>query len=852
MKAWWKKLSCLAGIGFAFSLLFSMGAFAESGTKVIQTDNFESFSKATADLKQTNGASAKEMYEDTSPYATMRLIVKSKGPALDLSGYGAKTVVKGPDGYYIMQFNTKKETESCYRSLLGNPNVKYVEPDGITSLNDVTASEEMELSSIDDVDSVEEPENSSDAYSWGVAKVEADKYASYLKSLNKTQTMNVAVVDSGVWRSHSMLSGRVYSNIGYDYVENDSYPFNDGHGHGTHVAGTIVDCTPGLNVKIIAVRVLDDAGYGSHSDVGNGIRYAADKGAKVINLSLGGGHSFYKDDAIEYAISKGAVVVAAAGNDSMSIGSYCPAHITECITVSAIDSSGSLAWYSNYGSAVDVAAPGSDILSCGISGYNSYVYMSGTSMASPHVSAIAAMYRLMYPTAGPAKIQELVKRYTTDVGSSGKDDYYGYGIPKLSKAMSVKVDKTSLGTATASGTSEVRLTWKKVSGAAGYYVYRKVPGGSWARIKTISSGSTTAYRDTNLQPGTKYIYTVRAYKKVGSKVYLGDYNTTGISAITGLSTPVLKSAASVDYNSIRVNWTPVKNAMGYRIYRRTSTNGSWQRIGRVTKQSSSSFVDNTAVTGTKYYYTVRATCTYGNTMKMSGYNTTGVTGKAVLGTPKFTNYGVVAGKGVQLKWNKVPGATGYVIGRSTSSGGTYTKVGAPSGSTTSLIDKNAGKYRYVYYRIRAYRKVNGKNVFGGFSPVISVYSYYNAVETTDYLNTKSVDLVNDAMVLTSKLEGMRSGYNREYPDLYETGENISVGVNENGAEYRVEVQNNGNAGLSMYGLRIGDDSVTVTRVLKENGFKAVSGQPYDYMRSDGTKLTITLKNGQLAAFGYYF
>ena len=118
-----------------------------------------------------------------------------------------------------------------------------------------------------------------------------------------------------------------------------------------------------------------------------------------------------------------------------------------------------------------------------------------------------------------------------------------------------------------------------------------------------------------------------------------------------------------------------------------------------------------------------------------------------------------------------------MIGRSTSSGGTYTKVGAPSGSTTSLIDKNAGKYRYVYYRIRAYRKVNGKNVFGGFSPVISVYSYYNAVETTDYLNTKSVDLVNDAMVLTSKLEGMRSGYNREYPDLYETGENFSVGVN---------------------------------------------------------------------------
>lgn len=855
MKTWWKKLCWLLGTGFALSFLFSMGVFAASGTKVIQTDSFESFSKATADLKQNNAASSKEMYEDASPYATMRLIVKSKGPALNLTGYNAKTVVQGPEGYYIMQFGNKKDTEKCYRSLISNPNVKYVEPDGITSVNDMVESDEMEISSIEEMDSSEEAENSSDSYSWGVSRIEADKYASYLKSLNKTQTVNVAVVDSGVWRSHSMLSNRVYSNVGYDYVDNDSYPFNDGKGHGTHVAGTIVDCTPGLNVKIIAVRVLDDDGFGSHSDVGNGIRYAVNNGAKVINLSLGGGHSFYKDDAIEYAISKGVVVVVAAGNDGRSINDYCPAHITDCITVSALDSTNSLAWYSNYGSAVDVAAPGSDVLSCGTSGYNSYVYMSGTSMATPHVAAVAAMYRLMYPSVGPMKIQELVKRYVTDLGSSGKDNYYGYGMPKLSKAMEQKpvtVGKTSLGTATAIGTSEVRLTWKKVSGAAGYYIYRKVPGGSWSKIKTISSGSTTAYRDTNLQPGKKYIYTVRAYKKSGSKVYLGAYNTTGISAITGLETPALKSATSVSYNSVRVNWTPVKNAMGYRIYRRTSKNGTWVRVGRITKQSSSSFVDTTAVTGTKYYYTVRATCTYGNTMKLSGYNTTGVTGKAVLGTAKFTDYRVVAGKGVQLKWNQVPGATGYVIGRSTSANGTYTKVGAPSGSTTSLIDKNAGKYRYVYYRIRAYRKVNGKNVYGAFSPVISVYSYYYAVEATDYLNTKSADLVSDAMILTSKLEGMRSGYNKEYPDLYETGDNISVGVNKNGAEYRVEVQNNGNVGLAMYGLRIGDDSATVERVLKENGFKAVSGQPYDYMRSDGTKLTITFKNGQLAAFGYYF
>lgn len=473
-------------------------------------------------------------------------------------------------------------------------------------------------------------------------------------------------------------------------------------------------------------------------------------------------------------------------------------------------------------------------------------------MAAPHISAIAAMYRLRYPDAGPMKTQELVTRYTKDLGSSGKDNYYGYGMPKLSKAMTVTVGKTSLGTATAIGTSQVRLTWKKVSGAQGYYVYRKLPGGSWTRIKTITSGSTTAYRDTNLQPGKKYIYTVRAYKKSGSQVYLGGYNTTGISAITGLDTTKLKSATSVSYNSIKISWTPVKNAMGYRIYRRKSANETWVRVGRITKQSSSSFVDKTAATGTTYYYTVRATCTYGNTMKMGGFNTTGVTGKAVLGTAKFGSSSVVSGKGVKLTWNKVPGATGYVIGRSTSANGTFVKVGAPSGSTTSLIDKNAGKYRYVYYRIRSYRVVGGKNVYGAFSPVISVYSYYYAVEATDYLNINSANVVNDAAILSSKIGGMRSGYNSEYPDLYEVGEDIVVGVNEDGEENRVEVKNNGSAAISMYGLRIGDDSSTVQRVLKENGFRSVSGQPYDYVRADGTKLTITLKSGQLAAFGYYF
>ncbi|MCI7814535.1 MAG: S8 family serine peptidase [Lachnospiraceae bacterium] len=851
MKISCKKISGFVGLGLAFLLLFSMGALAAGKTRVIQTDTFTAFSEATSDLNHRNGAQVQES-EDSSPYATMRLIVKSKGAALDLTGYGAETVLAGPNGYYIMQFNKKQETEKCEKALKTNPNVQYVESDRVVHLS-VEEGQEVQQKDLasNEISSVLEPDNSSDAYSWGVSEIEADKYASYLKSSGKTQTIYVAVVDSGVWRYHEMLSSRVVSNLGYDYVDNDSNPFNDGKGHGTHVAGTIVDCTPGLNVKIIAVRVLDDTGFGYNSDIANGIYYAVDHGAKVINLSLVGDDSFYQHDAISYALSKGVVVVAAAGNNSTYIGDYCPAHIPECITVSALDIYGSLADYSNYGETVDVAAPGTNVLSCGTSS-GSYIYMSGTSMATPHVSAVAAMYRLAYPTAGPVKIQELVKRYTKDLGTSGFDTWYGYGIPKMSKAIPVTVERTRLESAQALGTSEVRITWAKASGATGYYVYRKLPGKTWQRIKDITSGSTTTYTDTGLKPGTKYIYTVRGYKKSGSTVTLGTYDAAGIWVITGLDTPTLKSATCETYNSIRISWTPVTAAMGYRVYRRTSATESWVLIGRITGQGSSSLVDKKAVTGTTYYYTVRATCTYDGTMKMSSYNSNGIQGKATLARPQFTASSIIPGAGIGLTWTKVDGATGYVVGRSTSPSGTYEKVGAVPASSTSLVDTKVERDCYVYYRVRAYRTINGKNVYSAFSPVITAYSAYYSIETTDYLNTHSVDIVNDATIFSYKIGGMKNGYNAKYPDLYEVGEGIAVGVNEESAENRVEVKNTGNQNVSIYGLTIGDDSITVERVLKENGFRAVSGEQYHYIKSDGTKLSITISNGKLAAFSYYF
>jgi thermitase len=204
----------------------------------------------------------------------------------------------------------------------------------------------------------------------------------------------IAVVDTGVQLDHPDLAAKV--TAGYDFVSNDRWP-NDGNGHGTHVAGIAAAATNnGIGIagvapraSIMPVRVLDDAGNGSLYAVANGIVFAANQGAQVINLSLGSPASATTlRNAVQYAIDRGAVVVAAAGNEATYVPSY-PAYYPNVIAVASTNSQDLRSAFSNYGRWVEVAAPGEDILSAYPGGY--YAYLSGTSMASPHVAGIAAL-----------------------------------------------------------------------------------------------------------------------------------------------------------------------------------------------------------------------------------------------------------------------------------------------------------------------------------------------------------------------------------------------------------------------------------------------------------------------------
>jgi subtilisin family serine protease len=223
------------------------------------------------------------------------------------------------------------------------------------------------------------------------------------------------------------LTGHIIA--GRDFVDFDEEP-DDLHGHGTHVAGVIAASTnnglgvagvaPGANV--LAVRVLDADGGGFVSDVAAGITYSADRGARVINLSLGGpAASTTLRNALSYARSKGALPVCAAGNDYGPPLRY-PAAYPECFSVAATDSSDRRAFFSSYGAGLDISAPGQEIFSTYLDGYISF---DGTSMATPMVAGVAGILSSQGLTAG--QIVDRIQATASDLGVPGYDLEYGHG-----------------------------------------------------------------------------------------------------------------------------------------------------------------------------------------------------------------------------------------------------------------------------------------------------------------------------------------------------------------------------------------------------------------------------------------
>lgn len=283
-----------------------------------------------------------------------------------------------------------------------------------------------------------EPNDINWTVQWGPKKIEAN-YA-WNTTLGSSDII-VAVVDTGVDYTHPDLAGN-YLALGYDWVNDDPYPLDD-FGHGTHCAGIIaavINNSIGIaglaQVKIMAEKVLDDWGYGSDDWVANGIIHAADYGAKIISMSLGGyGYSKLLHEAVKYACDNGVLLVAAAGNDNVNLKSY-PAAYEEVVAVSATNQNDLKAWFSNWGDWIELAAPGVRIYSTMPTypvtlnnyGYSmNYSYMNGTSMACPHVAGTAALIWSRFASASRDWVRVQLRYTAEDLGDAGFDNYYGYG-----------------------------------------------------------------------------------------------------------------------------------------------------------------------------------------------------------------------------------------------------------------------------------------------------------------------------------------------------------------------------------------------------------------------------------------
>ena len=638
--------------------------------------------------------------ELTSPYQTMRLIVKLKNDNVNLDKYKpVKTIKKGLNNIFVLQFNSIEDTKlACEQIQKDNISV-YVEPDYY-----VSAESTGKVSSKKDA--------SATYNSWGVEYIEAEKYSKYLQNQNLSNSITVGVVDTGIDDEHPIFKNRIDYN-GYDFVNSDYYPYDD-HGHGTHVSGTIVDCTPGLSINILPVKVMDSDGTGTGLNIANGIEYSTYMGADVINFSIAmGSHWSYIHDVIDYAISNNVVVVIAAGNNDNDTFYECPSDMNEAIVVSAIDSYGDKCYFSNYGSTIDVAAPGEYIYSAYPGG--GYTYMDGTSMAAPHISAVCAMYRLKYPNLNVYEVEDLVQKNTKDLGASGWDQYYGYGVPHLSLAIPKEApEKVQNVKASSKSYNSIKITWNKATGADGYKIYRaSSKSGKYSAIKTVTSASTLSYTNTGLTTGKTYYYKVRAYTTInGSKVY-GSYSSV-VSAKPSLSKPTSK-VSSLTYSSNKVTWNKISGASGYEVYRATSKSGTYSKVKTITSGSTLSYTNTGLTTGKTYYYKVRAYRYVSGKKVYSSYSSI-VSAKPSLSKPSL--YLSAGSKKAYIKWSKISGASGYEIYRASSKNGYYSKIKTiTSGKTTSYTNSKLTRKKTYYYKVRAYRYVSGKKVYSSYSSI---------------------------------------------------------------------------------------------------------------------------------------
>ena len=344
----------------------------------------------------------------TSEFAYCRLRL-SAGKKKKINAYGAYKAVFYED-YYLLSYESEEATKTAYEALKAEYGEDAVLVDAPLRLNAA---------------------DTSSASGWGTEFMGMD----FQKA--KTSAENdviVAVIDTGVTASHEIFRDTAFVGA-YDFVNKKEGSAKDDHGHGTSVAGIIAESTPS-NVRIMPLKVLDSKGNGSAANLLMAIEYAEENDADIINLSMGdyvseSSFSYYEKLFSQYS----SLIICSSGNDGKDLDrddcNEFPGELDSTVCVGSIDSEGKRSSFSNYGSALDFAAPGSRLSVARLSGYAT---QSGTSFAAPYITAAAALKKAEYPDLDNDNITDILCNISEDLGDKGKDRYFGHGCPVFEKS----------------------------------------------------------------------------------------------------------------------------------------------------------------------------------------------------------------------------------------------------------------------------------------------------------------------------------------------------------------------------------------------------------------------------------
>src|SRR4030042_6641530 len=447
---------------------------------------------------------------------------------------------------------------------MSDPNVDYAEPNYIRHVlsNDTYFSNQWALSN-------------TGQYAGGTLDADIDAPEAWGISTG-SPNITIAVLDSGIDYNHQDLVGNIWQNPGetdcldgldgdvingypddckgWNFVDGNNDPMDD-LGHGTHVAGIIGAVgnngtgVAGVmwNVKLMALKFLDSEGYGTVSDEVEGIDYAVENGAKIINASFGGlTYSSSEYQAIERANTAGVLFVASAGNggddgigDNNDLTPHYPSsyNLSNIIAVAATDQNDIRVPFSNYGlTSVHVAAPGVYVISTvpnwwsEYQGYGVLELFDGTSMAAPHVSGLAGLLYSYYDSVHNTQFNYSQIRtailWSVDVLPTLSGWIQTGGRINAYRAISFLRIPTNL-TATAASTTRISLSWSdNASYEKGYKVERKISGGSWTVLPDTLPNGSSSFTDSGLTPNTAYTYRIKAYNDIAESFYSNEASAT--------------------------------------------------------------------------------------------------------------------------------------------------------------------------------------------------------------------------------------------------------------------------------------------------------------------------------------